>query len=89
MTDFSDISIVVPVREGSSRVREKIFLPFGDETTLLEWKIEQLKQVQRPDRIFLSSNSERVAAVARSRQPVSIRAVFATRQGAARGRDRR
>lgn len=65
MTDYSDISVIVPVREGSSRVREKIFLPFGENRTLLEWKIEQLKQVQRPDRIFLSSNSERVATVAR------------------------
>lgn len=64
MTDFSDISVIIPVREGSSRVREKIFLPFGEGTTLLEWKVEQLKQVQRADRIFLSSNSEQVANVA-------------------------
>ncbi|GGY79027.1 acylneuraminate cytidylyltransferase family protein [Marinobacter zhanjiangensis] len=67
MADLSNISVIVPVREGSSRVREKIFLPFGEETTLLEWKIEQLKQVQRPGRIFLSSNSEKVAEVARKR----------------------
>ncbi len=67
MPDFSDISVIIPVREGSSRVREKIFLPFDDNCTLLEWKIDQLKQVQAPNRIFLSSNSERVAAVARER----------------------
>ncbi|CCG94143.1 hypothetical protein LL254_17690 [Marinobacter nauticus] len=66
MADFSDISVVIPVREGSSRVREKIFLPFGDNTTLLDWKISQLKKVQRPDRIFLSSNSERVKEAARA-----------------------
>jgi len=65
VTDFSDISVIIPVREGSSRVREKIFLPFGERSTLLEWKVEQLKQVQRADRIFLSSNSERVANIAR------------------------
>jgi N-acylneuraminate cytidylyltransferase len=66
VADFSDISVVIPVREGSSRVREKIFLPFGDNTTLLDWKISQLKKVQRPDRIFLSSNSERVKEAARA-----------------------
>ncbi len=66
MADFSDISVVIPVREGSSRVREKIFLPFGDNTTLLDWKISQLIKVQRADRIFLSSNSERVKEVARA-----------------------
>lgn len=66
MADFSDISVVIPVREGSSRVREKIFLPFGDNTTLLDWKISQLKKVQRADRIFLSSNSERVKEAARA-----------------------
>lgn len=65
MSSLSDISVVIPVREGSSRVREKIFLPFHEDLSLLEWKVSQMKQVQRPDRIFLSSNSERVKAVAR------------------------
>lgn len=66
MSNFSDISIVIPVREGSSRVKEKIFLPFHDELNLLEWKVDQLKRVQQHDRIFLSSNSERVKSVAHS-----------------------
>jgi len=64
MSDFSDISVVIPVREGSSRVKEKIFLPFHEELSLLEWKVDQLKRVQQHDRIFLSSNSERVKSVA-------------------------
>lgn len=61
---YEDISVIIPVREGSSRVREKIFLPFHEEMSLLDWKIEQMKQVQDPARIFLSSNSERVGEVA-------------------------
>ena len=65
MNPFSDISIIVPVREGSSRVKDKIFLPFDGERSLLEWKIDQLLQVQSPERIFLSSNSHRVAEVSR------------------------
>lgn len=60
MSDFSDISIVIPVREGSSRIESKIFLPFHDDLNLLEWKIEQVKQMQSGDRIFVSSNSQRV-----------------------------
>lgn len=66
MSEFSDISVVIPVREGSSRVKEKIFLPFHEELNLLEWKVDQLKRAQQNDRIFLSSNSERVASVARN-----------------------
>lgn len=61
---YQDISVIIPVREGSSRVREKIFLPFHDGMSLLDWKIAQMKQVQDPALIFLSSNSDRVRQVA-------------------------
>lgn len=64
MADYSDISVVIPVREGSSRIESKIFLPFHEEMSLLEWKIHQLKKVQSADRIFVSSNSRRVEQVA-------------------------
>ena len=37
------IKVIIPVREGSERVKEKVLLPFGG-TTLVEWKIEQLKK---------------------------------------------
>lgn len=67
MAELADISVIIPVREGSSRIEKKIFLPFGEGTTLLEWKIQQMLQVQAPERIFLSSNSERVARVAAER----------------------
>ena len=41
---FENIGVVVPVRLGSSRVKEKAILPFSD-TNLLEWKIRQLKEI--------------------------------------------
>ncbi len=66
MSNFSDIAIVIPVREGSSRVKQKIFLPFYEEMNLVEWKVDQLMRVQQSDRIFLSSNSERVKAIAKN-----------------------
>jgi len=64
MNENADISAVIPVREGSSRIKEKIYLPFHKELNLLEWKIDQLKKIHRADRIFLSSNSERVKEIA-------------------------
>ncbi|EDZ92882.1 acylneuraminate cytidylyltransferase [Limnospira maxima CS-328] len=64
MQNFSDISVIIPVREGSSRIKEKIFLPFHQNISLLEWKIAQLKKVQSDNLIFLSSNSQRVKEIA-------------------------
>ena len=64
MGRLEDISVIIPVREGSSRVRDKIYLPFGEGHNLLEWKVSQLLQVHRPDRIFLSSNAHHVARTA-------------------------
>lgn len=62
-----DISAVIPVREGSSRLTNKIFLPFGEDDHLLGWKIEQIKQVLRTNRIFVSSNSQNVKDVCEER----------------------
>lgn len=64
MSFLDQISVVIPVREGSSRIPEKIFLPFGNGMNLLEWKVSQIKQIHPWDKIFLSSNSERVKEIA-------------------------
>ena len=66
MNEFSDISVVIPVREGSNRVKNKIFLPFHEELSITEWKVEQLMSVQSKDKIFLSSNSKNVESIARN-----------------------
>jgi N-acylneuraminate cytidylyltransferase len=66
MPSLDDISIVIPVREGSSRISEKIYLPFGPSANLLEWKIDQLLHIHRPDRIFISSNSDRISKIAQN-----------------------
>lgn len=50
-----DLGIIVPARRGSSRIAEKCLLPFGDEETLIEWKLAQLTQLIEPHRIYLSS----------------------------------
>ncbi|WOK37987.1 hypothetical protein [Sphingomonas sp. C3-2] len=58
-----DLGIVVPVRRGSSRIREKTLLPFGEEATLLEWKLSQLVTVIDPARIYLSTEDDAFLAM--------------------------
>lgn len=64
---IDDLTIVIPVREGSSRIEKKIFLPFGEDMMLLDWKIEQVKAAHPAEKILVSSNSEVVRAVAEGR----------------------
>lgn len=65
MKIFEDITFIVPVREGSSRLKDKIFLPMAGKT-LLEWKIIQLKKVHPEIKILISSNSEKVKSIAQA-----------------------
>ena len=60
-----DLGIVVPVRRGSSRIREKCALPFAEQNTLIEWKLKQLAEVIEPKRIFLSSEDDAFLSIAR------------------------
>lgn len=60
---FKDIGVVIPVRLGSSRVKEKAILPFSD-TNLLEWKIRQLKEVMSEKNIFISTESDKLKEIA-------------------------
>lgn len=55
---------VVPVREGSTRIKNKNFVPFGGHPTLVHNKVEQLKTAGCFDRIYLSSDSNRVKKIA-------------------------
>ena len=63
-SDYGDLAVIVPVREGSSRIKDKVLLPFGEKLTLLEWKIQQLIQAISPDRIYVSTDSENLKALA-------------------------
>ena len=57
------ITAVVPVREGSRRLKNKNVAPFAG-TNLLLYKLQQLKQVKEIDRIVVSSDSENMLAMA-------------------------
>jgi CMP-N-acetylneuraminic acid synthetase len=59
---------LIPVREGSSRVENKNFVPFGGHATLLENKIAQLKKADCFTKIYVSSDSERAKNIAQKCQ---------------------
>lgn len=59
-----DVVAVVPVREGSTRIKNKNFLPFGDHPTLIHRKIEHLKAAGCFEHIYLSSDSTKVKEIA-------------------------
>ncbi len=60
------IKAVVPVRKGSSRVKNKNFKTFGD-TTLLELKIDNLLNVGEFDEIIVNTDSEEAIEIAISK----------------------
>ena len=57
------ITAVIPVREGSRRLKNKNVAPFAG-TNLLINKINQLKQVKEVSDIVVSSDSETMLAMA-------------------------
>ena len=57
------ITAVIPVRAGSTRVKDKNIRKFAD-TSLLENKINQLKAVPEIDQIIVSSDSDQMLQVA-------------------------
>lgn len=57
------ITAVIPVRAGSTRIPNKNLAPFAG-SSLLEHKIEVLKQVPEVTKILVSSNSEKMLEVA-------------------------
>ena len=59
MTEQQDIVALIPVREGSQRVKGKNFIPFSEGKSLLEIKINALKEADCFDHIYVSSDSTR------------------------------
>ncbi|MDD4910381.1 MAG: hypothetical protein PHR44_06890 [Candidatus Omnitrophica bacterium] len=60
----SQVVVVVPVREGSSRIKDKNFIPFGGYPTLVHNKVSQLKEAGCFDHIYISSDSRKVKEIA-------------------------
>src|SRR3989339_227839 len=59
-----EIVALIPVREGSERIKGKNFIPFADGRSLLELKIDQLKKSRCFKHIYVSSDSKRAEKIA-------------------------
>lgn len=66
MEDFlkDELTIIIPVREGSTRIKDKIYLEIEDNISLLEFKINELISLNQRLNIVVSSNSENVKNIA-------------------------
>lgn len=60
----TDITAIIPVREGSRRLKNKNIAPFAGTNLLLN-KIEQLKKVSEVTRIVVSSDSDLMLEMAK------------------------
>ena len=60
------IVALIPVREGSQRVKNKNFKPFATESSLMHLKIRQLKEADCFDAIYVSSDSDLAKEIAES-----------------------
>ena len=63
-TQIKERVALIPVREGSERVKSKNFKPFYQDRSLTDIKIAQLKNSEIFDKIYISSDSERVSEIA-------------------------
>ena len=61
---LESLAVVIPVRLGSSRIRHKALLPFGN-MNLLEWKIRQILEIMPPNNVFVSTESKQLALIAK------------------------
>jgi N-acylneuraminate cytidylyltransferase len=66
------LTAVIPVRAGSTRVKDKNIKKFAN-SSLLEIKIEQLKNTRGVDRIIVSTDSEKMIQIAREHDVVAKR----------------
>lgn len=55
---IADIAFIIPAKGVSTRLPNKNGLPFGDQPTLIDWKISQLIKVVPKTAIFLSTEHE-------------------------------
>jgi N-acylneuraminate cytidylyltransferase len=60
----NDLTAIIPVRKGSSRLKNKNIMPFARDNLLI-YKIKQLKTVKEINTIVVSSDSDEMLDMAR------------------------
>lgn len=68
---IDDITFIVPIRQGSQRVKGKNLKEFGFSVdgakhSLLSWKLDQLTKIVEPNSVLVSTDWPQAAAVAQS-----------------------
>jgi len=66
MNNLDDLTVLVPVREDSTRIPKKVLQKFSSEYNLLEWKLNQLLDVIDQNKIIVSSNSKNIESIAKN-----------------------
>lgn len=61
---MNNLGVIIPAREGSTRIKNKVTLPFFENMNLLEWKIDQLSSVINKNQIIVSSDSQNLKRIA-------------------------
>jgi N-acylneuraminate cytidylyltransferase len=61
---MNNLGVVIPAREKSTRINNKVMLPFFENLNLLEWKINQISSVFNKEQIIVSSNSQNLKNIA-------------------------
>lgn len=67
-----EFTAVIPVRMGSTRVKNKNIKPFAG-SNLLQIKIDQLKEVKRINQIIVSSDSDEMLDLARKSNVIAMK----------------
>lgn len=65
MKQKNTIKVIIPVRGGSQRVKNKNIRPFAD-SNLLEIKIKQMKRIEGLDGIIVNSDSDEMLNIAKN-----------------------
>ena len=61
---MNDLIFFIPAQEQNKYHKLGDLAPFGD-TTLLQWKISQCKAIVDPDRIYISSTSDKIKEISK------------------------
>ena len=59
---------LIPVREGSNRVKKKNFKSFFNDLSIFDIKVDQLKSSKLIDEIYVSSDSKRVKTLCKDKK---------------------
>jgi CMP-N-acetylneuraminic acid synthetase len=61
------MTVIIPVRKGSVRVKDKNIRKFSSQSSLLQLKIDVLKKTNNVGRIIVNSDSDEMIEIAKKK----------------------